>query len=137
MYQKVIVVGNLGNDPVMRYTPNGHAVVNFNVATNRSYTTSEGVKVEEVTWFRATAWQKLAEICNQYLKKGNKVLIEGRLNSDDNGNPRVWIRDDGTPAANYEITANEVKFLTPKNGENEALGEAPAVPSGDPEDIPF
>jgi len=137
MYQKVIVIGNLGNDPVMRYTPNGHAVVNFNVATNRSYTTSEGVKVEEVTWFRATVWQKLAEICNQYLKKGNRVLIEGRLNSDDNGNPRVWIRDDGTPAANYEITANEVKFLTPKNGENDASGEPPVVSGEEPEDIPF
>jgi len=126
MYQKVIVVGNLGNDPVMRYTPNGHAVVNFNVATNRSYTTSEGVKVEEVTWFRVTTWQKLAELCNQYLKKGRKVLVEGRLNSTEDGNPRIWTRDDGTPAANFEITAEVVRFLSPSENGNSA-GEGPTV----------
>ena len=135
-YQKLVIVGNLGGEPEMRYTSSGTAVVNFSVATNRNYTTSEGVKVEEVTWFRVSAWQKLAEICNTYLHKGNKVLIEGRLNPDDNGGPRIWTRDDGTPAASFEITANEVKFLSPKNGDAPA-----AVPAGEvgqePEDIPF
>jgi len=139
MYQKVVVVGNLGKDPEMRYTPNGHAVCNFNIATNRTYKTSEGVKVEEVTWFRITTWQKLAELCNQYLKKGRKVLVEGRLNSDENGNPRVWTRDDGTPAANFELTAAEVRFLSPAGDNGNSAEEGPVeenveVPA---EDIPF
>ena len=139
MYQKITIVGNLGKDPEMRYTPNGSAVCNFNVATNRSYTTSEGVKVEEVTWFRITTWQKLAELCNQYLSKGRKVLVEGRINSDDNGSPRIWTRDDGTPAASFEITADKVLFLSPAGDNGNSAGEGPAeekeeVPA---EDIPF
>jgi single-strand DNA-binding protein len=138
MYQKLVIVGNLGNDPEMRYTPSGQAVTNFSVATNRRYTTSDGNQVDETTWFRVSTWGKQAEICNQYLKKGNKVLVEGRLNPDkESGGPRIWTRQDGTSAASYEITADQVRFLTPR-GESEggySTDESPGI--SEPEDIPF
>ena len=97
MYQKVTIIGNLGRDPEMRYTPSGQAVTSFNVATNRTYTGSDGQKVKETTWFRVSAWGKQAEICNNYLHKGSKVFIEGRLVSDPaTGGPRIFNRQDGT-----------------------------------------
>src|ERR1700690_3963596 len=76
MFHTIIIVGNLGKDPEMRYTPSGQAVTSFSVASNRSWTDSNGQKQTEVIWFRISAWGKQAEICNQYLKKGSKVLIE-------------------------------------------------------------
>ena len=113
MYHTVIIVGNLGRDPEMRYTPSGQAVTNFSVATNRQYTGSDGHPVKETIWFRVSTWGKSAETCNQYLKKGSKVLVEGRLVPDPNtGGPRMWTRQDGTSAASYEISANTVRFLT-------------------------
>jgi single-strand DNA-binding protein len=138
MYQKLVIVGNLGNDPEMRYTPSGQAVTNFSVATNRRYTSSDGNQVDETTWFRVSVWGKQAETTNQYLKKGNKVLVEGRLNPDrDTGGPRLWTRQDGTSAASFEITAEAVRFLTPR-GEAEAGYSADAAPGvSEPEDIPF
>ena len=138
MYQKLVIVGNLGNDPEMRYTPSGQAVTNFSVATNRRYTTSDGNQVDETTWFRVSTWGKQAEISNQYLKKGNKVLVEGRLNPDrETGGPRMWTRQDGTSAASYEITAEVVRFLTPR-GESEAGYTADAPPGvSEPDEIPF
>ena len=136
MYQKLIIVGNLGNDPEMRYTPSGQAVTNFSVATNRRYTTGEGNQVDETTWFRVSTWGKQAEVCNQYLKKGRKVLVEGRLNPDkETGGPRIWTRQDGSAAASFEMTAYEVKFLTPR-GESNGDYE-PSSPADEPEDIPF
>jgi single-strand DNA-binding protein len=108
-YQRITLVGNLGRDPEMRYLPNGNPVTNFTLATNRSYT-SNGEKVKETTWFRISAWNKLAEICNQYLKVGSKVLVEGKLKPDENGSPRSWIKD-GVSYASYEVTASEVLFL--------------------------
>jgi single-strand DNA-binding protein len=138
MYHTIIVVGNLGKDPEMRYTPSGQAVTNFNVATSRKYTSSDGNQVEETVWFRISTWGKTAEVCNQYLKKGKKVLVEGRLNPDsETGGPRIWNRQDGTAAASYEITAGTVRFLSPR-GEGEssnAAGESKAV--SEPDDIPF
>jgi single-strand DNA-binding protein len=138
MYHTIIVVGNLGKDPEMRYTPSGQAVTNFNVATSRKYTSSDGNQVEETVWFRISTWGKTAEVCNQYLKKGKKVLVEGRLNPDsETGGPRIWNRQDGTAAASYEITAGTVRFLSPRGeGENSyAAGESKAV--SEPDDIPF
>ncbi len=140
MYHTVILVGNLGRDPEMRYTPSGQAVTNFNVATNRQYTGSDGQLVKETIWFRVSTWGKNAENCNQFLKRGSKVLVEGRLVPDANtGGPRVWKRQDGTPSASYEVSASTVRFLTPR-GEDESLGapggEGPGQPSED-EDIPF
>ena len=82
MYHTIIIVGNVGRDPEMRYTPAGQAVTSFSVATNRNYTNSAGAQVKETIWFRVSAWGKQAETCNQYLHKGSKVLIEGRLTPD-------------------------------------------------------
>ena len=138
MYHTIILVGNLGRDPEMRYTPSGQAVTNLNVASNRKYTTSDGNQVEETIWFRVSTWGKVAENCNQYLKKGSKVLIEGRLNPDpDTGSPRVFTRQDGSSGASFEVTAQTVKFLSSR-AEDESgytAGEAHAV--SEPEDIPF
>lgn len=116
MYHTIIIVGNLGKDPEMRYLPSGQAVTSFNVATNRQYTGSDGNLVKETTWFRVTVWGKQAESCNTYLKKGRSVLIEGQLKPDPaTGGPRLWNRQDGTAAASFEVTANTVRFLSSRN----------------------
>ena len=140
MYHTIIIAGNLGRDPEMRYTPSGQAVTNFNVATSRQYTDSGGQKVKETIWFRVSAWGKTAEICNQYLKKGSKVLVEGRLNPDPKtGGPHIWQGQNG-PGASFEVTANTVRFLSGQSegdSGNAPAGEQPAqVAEGDSE-IPF
>ena len=90
MYHTLIIVGNLGKDPEMRYPPSGQAVTSFSVATSRQYTSGSGEQVKETIWFRVSTWGKTAEVCNQYLKKGSKVLIEGRLTPDKaTGGPRA------------------------------------------------
>jgi len=138
MYQKLVIVGNLGTDPEMRYTPSGQAVTNFSVATNRRYTSSDGNQVDETTWFRISVWGKQAESTNQYLKKGNKVLVEGRLNPDrETGGPRLWTRQDGTSAASFEMTAEAVKFLTPRAEAESGYSTDAAQGVSEPEDIPF
>ncbi|MBN2500419.1 MAG: single-stranded DNA-binding protein [Anaerolineales bacterium] len=139
MYHKIIIVGNLGNDPEMRYTPGGQAVTNFSVATNRTYTNSNGERVKETTWFRISAWGRQAEICNQYLARGRQVMVEGRLNADrDTGGPRTYMRNDGTPGASYEITADRVVFL---GGRDDEQGGFQGGPQGNDapmeDDIPF
>ncbi len=92
MFQKVILVGNLGRDPELRYTPSGQAVTNLSVASSRKYTDSSGQQRDETIWFRVSVWGKQAETVNQYLRKGRQVLVEGRLVGDENGNPRIWTR---------------------------------------------
>lgn len=130
-YQKVVVVGNVGSSPEMRYTPGGQAVTNFSVASNRQYVAASGEKVEETTWFRVSTWGKLAETCNQHLKSGRQVLVEGRLTPDkDTGGPRVYAKKDGTQAASFEITADRVVFL----GKSEEVEQQPAQ---DDAAIPF
>ena len=137
MYQNIIIVGNLGRDPEMRYTPSGQAVTNFNVATNRQYTSSDGQQVKETTWFRVSAWGRQAETCNQYLKQGSKVLIEGRLNADPTtGGPRIWTRQDGTPGSSFEITAQTVRFLSTRQ-EDEAFQSSDSTPNQAEDEIPF
>ncbi|MBC7251197.1 MAG: single-stranded DNA-binding protein [Anaerolineae bacterium] len=117
MYHRVIIVGYLGRDPEMRYTPDGTPVTNFSVATSRRWTNQDGSQGEETVWWRVTAWRKLAEICNQYLTKGRPVLVEGVMRPDpDTGGPRVWTGNDGVARASYEVTARTVKFL-PSRGE--------------------
>ncbi|HET7009754.1 MAG TPA: single-stranded DNA-binding protein [Anaerolineales bacterium] len=111
MFHKIILVGNLGRDPEMRYTPSGQAVTNLSVATNRTYTDNSGNQVKQTVWFRISVWGKQAEATHQYLRKGRQVLVEGRLNPDDNGNPRIWTGQDGSPRASYEVTAETVRFL--------------------------
>jgi single-strand DNA-binding protein len=137
MYHTIIFVGNLGRDPEMRYTPGGQAVTNFSVAINDNYTSSSGEKVERTIWIRVSTWGKQAEICNQYLKKGRKVLVEGRLVPDNaTGGPRIWNRQDGTPAASYEVSASTVRFLTPR-GEEEGGFQANEPGQVAEDEIPF
>ncbi|HQX14919.1 MAG TPA: single-stranded DNA-binding protein, partial [Anaerolineales bacterium] len=133
--------GNVGKDPEMRYTPSGQAVTSFSVATNRQYTTGNGEQVKETIWFRISTWGKTAETCNQYVKKGMKVLVEGRLTPDKTtGGPRIWTKQDGSAGASFEVTANTVRFLSRADGGG---GDAPMaggmehaeMPAED--DIPF
>src|SRR3990167_6938188 len=99
MYQKVILVGNLGRDPELRYTPSGAAVTNFSVATSERWTGQDGQLQERTLWWRVSVFGKAGEACNTYLKKGSKVLVEGRMNADEKGNPRTFQRQDGTTGA--------------------------------------
>jgi single-strand DNA-binding protein len=137
MFHTLILIGNLGRDPEMRFTPSGQPVTSFSVATNRQYTNANGELVKETLWFRVTTWGKLAETCNQYLKKGSKVFIEGRLTADPRtGGPRIWNGQDGQPRASFEVTAQTVRFLSDR-GEEEATPEVPGVEALGDEDIPF
>ena len=137
MFHKIVLVGNLGRDPEMRYTPSGQAVTNLSVATNRTYTDSSGEQVKETVWFRVSVWGKQAEACHQYLRKGRQVLVEGRINADENGNPRIWTAQDGTPRASFEVTAQTVRFLGGRADAADAGGEdMPGIPESE-EEIPF
>ena len=136
-HQNCQIIGRLGADPEMRFAPSGQPVTNFSVATNRKYTSGDGQEVKEVAWFKVSAWGKLAEVCNTYLKKGSQVYAEGRLIVDPaTGGPRLWTRQDGSPAASFEIHADLVRFLGGKNGDANGQVEQPAGASAEPE-IPF
>jgi single-strand DNA-binding protein len=138
MFHKIILVGNLGRDPEMRYTPSGQAVTNLSVASNRTYTDGAGNQIKETIWFRVSVWGKQAESCQQYLKKGRQVLVEGRLVPDENGNPRIWNRQDGTPAASFEVTAQTVRFLGGREADSGfGAGEGPGGLPETEDDIPF
>ena len=117
MFQQLTIVGYLGNDPVMRYTPSGTAVTSFSVATSNSYTNNAGQKVDETTWFRVSVWGAQAESCSQYLSKGRPVLVIGRLKPDpQTGNPRTFQRKDGSMGASFEVNAQNVRFLPSGGG---------------------
>jgi single-strand DNA-binding protein len=135
MYHTIIIVGNLGRDPEMRYTPSGLPVTSFSVASNRTFT-RDNQQVKETIWFKVTTWGKQAETCNNYLKKGSKVLIEGRLTPGDNGSPRMWTAQDGTSRSSYEVTANTVRFLSSRGGEDE-MPDAMIDDGGGDDNIPF
>lgn len=136
MYQKIIIIGNLGRDPEMRYTPDGTPVTNFSVATNRRWTDSSGQTQERTVWFRVTAWRRLAETCNQYLSKGRQVFVEGRLQA-----PEPYQGRDGQWRASLDVTARNVQFLGGRGGvEEESFPEGPEEappPVTDEEEIPF
>lgn len=106
MYQQITLVGNLGNDPEMRYTPSGVAVASFSLAVNKTWTNQEGQRQDKTTWFRVTTWRKQAEIVSQYLTKGRRVLVVGEIEE-----PRPWTDRDGNQRASLEVTAQIVKFL--------------------------
>ena len=132
-YHKIILVGRLGNDPELRYTSSGKAVCNLSVATSNKFTSADGVKHDETTWWKCAVWGKQAESCHQYLAKGRQVLVEGRMTgtriaaqSGTQVVPTVWVNKAGVSCASFELTANTVRFLGSK-GEN---GGAPAA-SGD------
>jgi len=115
MYHKLTIVGNLGKDPEMKYTTDGKAVTTFSVAASN--------RKDETVWFRVSTWDKQAETCNQYLHKGSKVLVEGALKADAQGNPRTYERKDGGGwAASFEVVASSVKFLS---GKDEPADEVP------------
>ena len=113
MFQQVIVIGNLGAEPEMRYTPDGTPVTNFSVAVNERWTNSDGSSGERVTWFRVTAWRRLAEICDQYLAKGRRVMVIGQVRAS------AWLDQEGNARASLELTARGVKFLDSANGEDD------------------
>ena len=102
---KVILIGNLGADPELRYTPSGRAVVNFNLATSRTWNNRDGEKQEETEWHRIVAWDKLAEICGEYLKKGAQTYVEGRLQT------RSWEDKNGLKRYTTETVASEMRML--------------------------
>ena len=125
---KVMIIGNLGRDPEMRYTPSGKPVTTFSVATSRAWNTSDGEKREETEWFNVVAWSSLAEICKQYLTKGQHVYIEGRLQT------RHWEDQQGIKHTSIEIVANEMIIL----GERREAGEASdGSESIEEEEFPF
>jgi single-strand DNA-binding protein len=125
---KMMLIGNLGRDPEMNYTPNGVAVTRFSLAVNRVTKSASGEREVETQWFNIVAWRQLAETCNTYLHKGSKVFIEGRLQT------RKYTGNDGVERTAVEVIANEMEMLTPKErqaesgsdaflGENDDLGE--------------
>ena len=133
---KAILIGRLGADPELRYTPSGAAVVNFNIATDESWTDASGVKQERTEWHRIVAWRKLAEICGEYLKKGSRVYIEGQLQT------RSWEGQDGVKRYTTEIVARDMQMLDTKAaGEQPTAPQEPPPPSDMPEeeeeDLPF
>jgi single-strand DNA-binding protein len=113
---KVMLIGNLTRDPEMRYTPQGTAVCTFGVATNRQWTTDSGEKKEDAEFHNIVAWNKLAEICAQLLKKGRKVFVEGRLST------RSWQGQDGTQKQRTEVVISDMVILD-KKGDEPAGGE--------------
>jgi single-strand DNA-binding protein len=125
---KVMIIGNLGRDPEMRYTPSGRPVTTFSVATSRSWNTSEGEKHVETEWFNVVAWSNLAEICKQYLSKGQQVYIEGRLQT------RHWDDQEGNKHTSVEIVANEMIILGERRESGETSSESASV---EQEEYPF
>ncbi len=136
MYQYTVIVGNVGRDPELRYTPGGQAVCDFSVAVSRRWTDrTSNEQREKTTWFRVTCWNKLAETVNQYVSKGRQVLVTGEVDAS------AWIDSEGNARATLELTARDVKFL----GRREEGGTAYTPSEGeyntsapeDLQDIPF
>ena len=108
MFHEIKIIGNLGKEPELKFTPDGKAVCTFSVAASN--------KKDETVWYRITTWEKLAEVCNQYLHKGSKVFVNGALKADAQGNPRTYERKDGGGwAASFEVVASSVRFLSGKD----------------------
>ena len=133
---RVMLIGNVGTDPEMRYTPNGNPVTNFRMAVNNTFTAQDGSRRQETEWFTVVAWNRLAEQCNQYLAKGRRTYVEGRLHS------RQWVGNDGQNRFVNEVIANRVLFLD-RLGAGEAppgdqgTGAGPSEEELDPDELPF
>ncbi len=125
---KVMIIGNLGRDPEMRYTPSGRPVTTFSVATSRTWNTADGEKRVETEWFNVVAWSSLAEICKQYLSKGQQVYIEGRLQT------RQWDDAEGKKHTAVEIVASEMIMLGDRRESAEASSDSEAA---DEDEFPF
>jgi single-strand DNA-binding protein len=134
---KVMLIGNLGKDPEMRYTANGKAVATFSIACSRTYNSTEGERKEETDWFNIVTWDKLAELCSQFLQKGRQAYIEGRLQT------RSWEGQDGQKRYTTEVVAQTVLFLGSGPGggggpRQERYDDGGASgPPVDPDDLPF
>jgi len=133
---KVILIGNLGSDPEVKYTPSGSAVANFNIATNESWTSKDGKKEERTEWHKIVVWNKLAELCGEYLSKGRPIYIEGRLQT------REWNDKDGNKRYTTEVVAQTIQFLGGPMGDREARpagnrGSRPAAASSGEEAAPL
>lgn len=127
---KVMVIGHLGRDPEMRYTPSGRPVTTFTIATTRNWNTADGEKRNETEWFNVVTWGNLAEICKQYLTKGQQVYIEGRLQS------RKWEDNEGTKHTSVEIVANEMMILGERKEGSQSQSSEPLV-TDDENEYPF
>jgi len=131
---KIILIGNVGTDPEMRFTPSGNPVTSFRLATNRVYTTPDGERKQETEWFTIVTWRKQAESCNQFLTKGQRVYVEGSLRT------RAWEGRDGQRRVTAEVIANRVLFLDKQAVAPLPGAELPSEVAGDevePEDLPF
>lgn len=133
MYQQITLIGNLGNDPDMRYTPSGVPVVSFSLAVNKAYIDKDGNKQDKTIWLRVTAWRKMAETVSQYLHKGSRVLVIGELEES-----RAYTDKSGANRASLEVTAQTIKFLSGKgdNGDGQAAQVGPQS-LDDGGEIPF
>ena len=127
---KVMLIGNLGADPEIRYTPSGAAVANFNMATKAQWTTKEGEKQDRTEWHRIVAWRRLGEICGEYLHKGSLVYIEGRLQT------RSWEDRDGNKRYTTEIVAQGMQMLDRAGQSAEAVSIEERFPTEEPLDVP-
>jgi single-strand DNA-binding protein len=131
---KVMIIGNVGTDPEMRYTANGRAFTSFRVAANRSFTTPEGERRDETEWFAVVTWQKLAEQCSQYLQKGRRVYVEGRLRTHS------WDTPDGQRRYRTEVVADRVLFLDRAPGAplpEEGVETVETVETVEADELPF
>jgi single-strand DNA-binding protein len=133
---KVMVIGHLGRDPEMRYTPSGRPVTTFTIAVSRSWNTADGERRTETEWFNIVAWGNLAEICKQYLYKGQQVYIEGRLQT------RRWEDKEGQKHTSVEVVANEMMMLGERRdnssqSQEETQGDEPSEPVADEDEFPF
>ena len=134
---KLTIIGNVGNEPEMRFTPNGKPVTSFSVATNWLYTSSEGERRQETEWFSVVAWNRLAEQCNQFLAKGRLAYVEGRMHT------RNWEGQDGQPHSKMEVIASRVIFLEKRGASvvadeklDDRIDES-GITELEPEDLPF
>ena len=116
LMNKIIIIGNLGRDPEMRYSPSGQPMTSFSIASNRRYTTAAGEQREETEWFNCTAFGRLADVCNQYLTRGQQVYVEGRLRS------RQYDRRDGTPGFSLDVNVTEMQMLGRRGDQNDDGG---------------
>jgi single-strand DNA-binding protein len=128
---KVMIIGHLGRDPEMRYTPSGRPVTTYTVATSRTWNTADGERHTETEWFNIVAWGNLAEICKQYLTKGQQVYIEGRLQT------RRWEDSEGVKHSSVEVVANEMMMLGDRRDNNHAQTGEPVDADQIEDEFPF
>lgn len=127
MYQQITLIGHLGADPEMRYTQDGTPVTSFRIAVNRRRRAQDGTTQEETVWFGVSAWERQAELCNQYLAKGRRVLVVGEIRE-----PRIYTDREGNTRASLDVRARNVRFLSSHDG-----AQSTAPDQGEGEEIPF